>query len=342
MRLRNVSTALSSWLQCVISKDIPCPGDIFFLAPAQSSTSQYRTWLMNNGVDYGRIFTSLSAGYAALKANRNDILCVAPGSYTSTASLAWAKDQTHMIGLGGSNQKYCPTTATNGAVKFYCATASVDSILSVTSHYNQFHGIQMQNTYSNNANRCDMEIKGKNTFLKGCHLRGGNGANQLNHADGGVPLIMASGTAGAGNGFKAVDCTFGTSGNSARTVGAGAVLFEAGAASGFNPIFEHCTFEMRCETSGSANPKLIHLAGNYAVDRMLLFDDCIFYNFYENLAAMPDYCIYDECATTHTILLKNPAMYGFDAWANTTTYVFTTIANGGSDGGKAVAVDATP
>jgi hypothetical protein len=342
MRLRNVSTAFSSWLQMAISRDIPCPGDVFFLAPAHSSTSQYRTWLESNGVDSGRIFTTLAAGYAALTANRNDVLCAMPGTYTVTESLAWAKDQTHIIGLGGQNQRYCPTSATNGAVKFYCTTATIDSILSVTANYNLLKGFQTQNTASDNANRCDIQILARNTHLKDVYARGGNGANQLNHADGGVPLIVASGTAGAGNGLLVEDCILGSAGNSARTVGAGSVLFEGGAAAGYNPVFKNSTFEARCETSGSENPKLIHLAGQYAVDRILEFDHCLFYAFYENLAGQMDYAIVDGCTTTHQIVLRGGcSLVGIDKWCNVATYCFTTDPLCHTNGGEALAVDAT-
>jgi hypothetical protein len=246
------------------------------------------------------------------------------------------------MGFGGSNQRYCPTTATTGAVKIYCATTSIDSILSVTGDYVCIYGVQTQNTYSSNANRCDVQILAKNTYIKNCHLRGGNGANQLNHADGGVPLIVASGTAGAGNGLLVENTILGTSGNSARTVGAGAVLFEGGAAAGFNPKFKDCTLEMRCETSGSSNPKLVHLAADYAVDRVLEFDHCLFYAFYENHGGKMDHAIVDACTTTHDIVLRGGcSLVGIDKWCDVATHCFTTDPLCHTNGGEALAVDAT-
>lgn len=319
----------------------PGMGDIFYLVPTDASTARYKSWLEAGGVEGDHIFSTFASAYDATTACRNDVVAVLPGTYTVTASDTLDKNQTHVIGLGGPNQRHVPTTATNGTVKFYCATTGIDSIFSVTGHYIQLHNFQTQNTYSSNDNRCDIEIKGKNTYMKGIFSRGGNGENQLNHADGGVPLIIATGTAGAGNGFTAEDCIFGSAGNSARTVGAGAVLFEGGAVAGFAPVFRNCTFEMRCETSGSTDPKLIHLADDYAVDRYLLFDNCFFYNFWENMGGAPDYVIVDACATTHSIVLKNSTQMGFDNWCDVATYCFTDMPAADDEGGKAAAVDAS-
>jgi hypothetical protein len=319
----------------------PGLGDIWYVAPTDASTARYRSKLISNGVAGDHLFSTLAAAENAAIASRNDVVCVLPGSYTVTASLTWDKNQTHLVGLGGPNQFYCPTTATNGAVKLYCATSAVDNILAIAGNYNQIHGIQTQNTYNGTSNVCDVKVQARNTFIKNCHFRGGNGAGQLG-ANAGIPLYIDSSVAGGGNGFRAENCTFGTSGNSARTSGPGAVYFVGGAAAAFNPVFKNCTFEMRCETTGSSNPKLIHLAANYAVDRMLLFDDCIFYSFWENMGGNVDYAIVDACTTTHSIVLKNCAMAGIDAWCNVSTYCFATIANAGSDGGKATAVDTTP
>lgn len=313
----------------------PGVGKIFHVATASSA---YETLLKERGFNTSEIFDTIAEGYAACTASRHDVVCIWPGTYTVTASLAWAKSQTHLVGMGGPNQRYGPTTATTGDVKIYCATASVDSILSITGHHVQLRNFQTQNTYSDNANRCDIQIAGKNTYMNGVHARGGNGANQLNHADGGVPLIVSSGTAGYGNGFLAENCIFGTSGNSARTVGAGAVLFEGGAAAGFNPVFRHCTLEMRCETSGSSDPKLVHLAADYAVDRMLLFDNCVFYSMWENMGGKVDYAIVDDCATTHSIVLRQSTMVGIDFWCNVNTYCFTDIAEATDQGGEVYAV----
>ena len=333
IKKRNLHPSLVQWIMTQTGLG-PGIGEIQYVAPAASATSQYRTQLQSMGVD--PIEETIAAAEAKMVTSRNDVMLVAPGAYLVTAELEWDKSQTHLLGLGGPNQKHCPTTATEGAIQIKNVTTSIDSIFSVSGNYCQFHNIQTMNTFSHNANRADFIIGGKNTYMKGVRPRGGNGANQLNHADGGVPLIFE---ASSGNGFLAEDCFFGSAGNNARTVGPGAVLFEASAGS-FAPVFRRCTFEMRCETNTST-PKLIHLAGDYSLDRYLLFDDCFFYNFWNNLAGKPPTAIVDACATTHAIVLKNCSQFGFDAWCDVATYCFTTSPIANTDGGEALAVATT-
>jgi hypothetical protein len=330
---RNLDPSLLAWLMGITGLG-PGIGEIHYLVKENSA---YYSWLRDDlKVNAAEIHFALDAGENALTANRNDVLLVMPGAYAITASIAWDKSQTHLIGLGGPNQKHCPTTATEGAIQFKCTTSGIDSILAITGHYVQLQGFQTMNTFSHNSNRADIVVGARNTYMRGIRPRGGNGADQLNHADGGVPVIFQTADSA---GFLAEDCFFGSAGNNARTVGPGAILFET-TANAFAPVFRRCTFEMRCETNTTV-PKLIHLAGNNAVDRYLLFDDCFFYNFWLNLSGKPPIAIHDECGTTHVIMLKNCSQIGFDAWCNTATYCFTTSPVGDTNGGEAVAVATT-
>jgi hypothetical protein len=128
-RVRNMSTALSSWVQAKI--DMPA-GDVFFLCPASSSTAQYIDWLQANGVEESHYFTGLPAAYAALTAGRNDTLCVFPGSYTLTSAFTWAKDYTHMIGLAPRipvNQR-CRISSTTAALSPLITFSADGSLMS--------------------------------------------------------------------------------------------------------------------------------------------------------------------------------------------------------------------
>jgi len=328
----NLSNQIRAWVMAT-TKLGPGVGDIHYLVEEDSA---YYSWLRDDlRQESSKIHHTLAAGEAALTANRNDCLLTYPGDYVSTAEVEWDKSSAHLLGMGGANQKHCPTTAIDGAVRFYCATANVDSILSISGHHVQLQGFQTMNTYSDADNRCDIIIGGKNTYMKNIRPRGGNGANQLN-ADAGIPVIFE---AGGGNGFLAEKCFFGSAGNNARSAGPGSVMFEASAGS-FAPVFRQCTFEMRCETNTSV-PSLVALAGNYSVDRYLLFDDCFFYNFWNNLAGKPPTAILDDCATTHAIVLKNCSQFGFDAWCTSATYCFTSSPIANTDGGECLAVATT-
>ena len=335
MTITNFPDGISSWGITLHGGGGPfgvgC-GDVYYVVDTKTSNPYYDK-LIAGGAKGKNIFTTIASAYAATTTGQNDVVALTPGVYTVTAELEWANDSTHLVGLGGPNQRYCPTTATEGAVKIYCATTATDSILSISGDYCQFYGFQTQNTFSITTNRADIIIGGKNTYMNNVHARGGNGANQLNHADGGVPLIFES---GGGNGFFAERCQFGTAGNNARTVGAGAVLFES-VSSAYAPLFRDCRFEMHSETDASANPKLIHLAADYAINALLMFERCSFYNL-SNDGINLDYAIVDACTTQHQIGLMDCMMIGIDYWSNVAAYTFTNNADAVGYGGKGIVI----
>jgi len=70
------------------------------------------------------------------------------------------------------------------------------------------------------------------------------------------------------------------------------------------------------------------MAGNAAVDREVYFNDCLFYNFSENWGTQLANAIDDECASTHSIILKNCAYHGVDSMSNAAhCYTADPIAN---------------
>lgn len=104
-RVRNMSTEFSAWLQATVGADmIPGIGDVFFLAPASSSTAQFLTWLQNNGVDESHYSTSLATLYNRMKTGRNDTMVVLPGNHTLSAALVLSKSYTHIFGAGAPVQ----------------------------------------------------------------------------------------------------------------------------------------------------------------------------------------------------------------------------------------------
>src|SRR3989304_10385005 len=114
IKLGNLSASLRIWLMSTLQLG-PGIGDVFYLVV---SGSAYHVWLLNQRISGDHIFTTLAAAYAAMTNRRNDVLLVYPGTYTVTASLTWANDFCHMIGLGGPNQRGYDTYGT----QFYTTT----------------------------------------------------------------------------------------------------------------------------------------------------------------------------------------------------------------------------
>jgi len=285
---------------------------------------------------------TLSGAYPLLRDDKNDALMVIPGPspITVTASLELAQDGISIVGLA-PNQRHARTAATDGAAcAVRCVTSGVDNIFNITGNGVRLYNLDTMNTYTITTNRCDILVAGRAPYFEGCGFRGGNGANQLNHADGGVAVIMKTSVAGAGNGARFKDCHFGNSSNDARSLGPSWLLYEGAAVAGFFNEFIDCIFDTRIETVSAVVAGII-FAQNFAADRYLLFRNCFFYNFWQNHVDKANYVIYDLSGSTHDIVLMNSAYAGFDAWANTGTYVFTNMPDAGTHGGMGSAVATT-
>jgi len=304
-------------------------GEYFFLVNNKTTDLYYQT-LVNSRVRDDRIFTTLAAAYAATTANRGDVVCAFPGAYTPSASLTWSNSQTHLVGLGGLNQRSAPAAGTTGMVRFYCSTTSVTQIINVTGDYVTFSGFQMRNTYDSANNVCDLKIGGRNFTGKHLALRGGGGASQIN-AHAGIPLYL-DGT-GYANCAKFIECDIGDPFGTART--AGECIYIVGTGGQVADVeFKGCRI---MTTSETAAVSAVVAAAGASLDRYMLFEDTLFYNFSVNLASILTQTITDNVATTNMFLLTGKtAQYGWGKWANAGTHVFGGIAVPYTTGGTMV------
>lgn len=338
IKKKNLDGSLVQWIMGQTGLG-PGIGEIFYLVSQYkndgSTASQYRRSLLDSGIaDDSHIFTSLSSAYAAMTGDRNDVLLVYPGDYTITSQLTWAKNQTHILGLGGPNQRMAPAAGTDGMVRFYDTTArgSDAASIKVTGHYVQFQGFQMRNSANDVNNIADLFIVGKNFYGKNLHLRGGGGAAQIN-AFAGIPLWIDTSVAGQANCGTMVDCYIGDPHGTARTGGCTSVYFPGTAGQGTSWEFINCKL---MGTSETAAVPCVALGGNYSVDRYLLFKECIFYNFSTNLANVLTQVFDDNQTTTHMIIIDNCFQYGWGDWTDNATYVFGNQPAANAAGGKAV------
>lgn len=294
----------------------------FHLVKSKVGTDLYYEALQAKGINDKYIFATLATAEDAMVGDRGDTLYVWPGDHLVTASITWDKNNTRIIGCGSENQGYQPGTLTAGGVRLTCVTTGISEILNITGHYVSMGYLGTYNSFDAAGNYCDIRVAGKNFYGKRLSLRGGNGATQLATIGSGVPLIIDTSVAGAGNGLLIEDSIIGSSGNNARTYGPGCVQFPGGAAAGFGMKFKNTRFSTRIEAATANRVGLINLAANYAVDRELEFDGCTFYNFVQNLGTGPTYVFRDACGTTHQIILKGcHANKGFTSWTDAATYL---------------------
>jgi len=95
---RNLHPSLIQWIMTQAGLDIGS-GELHWVAPDASSTSQYRTWLQTMGVekDY-KIHTTIQAALNETTDYRNDVVLVFPGTYAE--SLVKDLAGTQVIGIG--------------------------------------------------------------------------------------------------------------------------------------------------------------------------------------------------------------------------------------------------
>lgn len=307
----------------------PGMGDVFFVAPADSA---YNTWFKKMGVDNHHLLTTPALAYAATTAARNDIVAVAPGTYAVTANLAWAKDNTHLVGLAGPNSRGGMGTG----VCINTSTAAVDSVIEVTGDNVQFHNVQTRNVGAANTNLSSLKLStGVNFYAEGCHFSAQGAATQVDTATA-CALWFYTATAGKPWGARFKNCKIGDAGELVRT--AGPVVYFSGGAAGTAKYIEFidCVIEGWCETAGIP---AVEFAANYCIDRYVLFKNTLFFNYYVNNAANLTEVFKNGCGTTFSCLLFN-CMYKGYAACNTTglNYFWGDAALPAATGGLACAL----
>jgi len=330
IKLGNLSASLRQWLMSTLQLG-PGIGDVHYLV---ENASAFHVRLLDSRIDSAHIHTSLVAGEDALVTNRNDVLLAFPGTYTETAKTTWDKSSTHLIGLGGPIQRTPAVAGTKGAVYFTSTTVGLTELLLISGHYNQFHGFGAYLPVA--AGVATINIQGRVNRLKDLYIRDGDNATQLASGVLGYALQIDPSASGYGNNNLIEDCHIGESRNTTRTAG-GQILFglTGVAAAGQQNEFKRCFIQGRAETAGCYAVKV---SGNACVDRHILWEDCVFYNFWENLANTLLTVFSDDCGSTHLHMLTGKtAQYGFTAWGET-TYAFAAMPIPNSAGGKMLVV----
>jgi len=326
IKKRNLDPSLIQWIMTTTGLG-PGVGEIRYLVPASSSTSQYRTQLQSMGVEDEDMYDDFVKAENALTGYRNDSLLVFPGTYTVTASTAWDKPNTHIIGLGGPLSQGAMGTS----ALINCETTAVASVVDVQGSNCQFHNIQMRNVAANAGNLCALKLSlGVNFYSKNSHYNGQGAATQVATA-GACAVWLYTATAGKPWGARFDDCKIGDAGEVVRT--AGPIIYFSGTAAGTAKYidFRDCVIEGWSQTA--ANPA-VHFAANYCADRWIRFKNSLFFNYYVNNVANLTQVFDNDCGTTLKVILQNSSQTGWAAWnSDGLQYIYTDVAAAGATGG---------
>lgn len=277
----------------------------------------------NDGKSPKTALATVKAAYDLCTAEKHDVVYLIAGdtAQNPTATLTWAKDYTHLIGIGPE----FPGIGCRSRIVGTHANA-LSPVLTVSARGCIIKNIQIQNEYQ--AASGGTLVSGPYNYFENVYFNG------MNHASSGNKTTSyCLSVTGAENYFKR--CTIG----SVQTIRA-AVNAELLISNGAQ-LFEDCLIQTYCETAGKF---LVSLPAGTGGLSLLRFKDCIFYCQTVNWAAgITD--VFNIAQTgSHYVLLNNCTAIGGTgagiSWADVVTHVYHNEAAPATGGGIAIAVNA--
>jgi len=301
----------------------PCIGELFFVAPNDSSSSHYRDAL---GDVADGIYTTVTAAYNAATANRNDIIFVAPGAYDEGASIDWTKDNTHLIGLGG------PVTKADYSEKnvvIYTDTTTIDYTIDLTGDHCQFINIGINNAGNDATNYAAMRVNGYGNLFRNVTFIGNLGANQLAAAACGSLAIAAN-----GHNCLFENCIIGEDCWGLRSAADSAQLMCVGETNGVR--FIDCDFR---SYSTTATVAMVNITGN-GMGRDWLFKRCQFNNYSAWNSITNRNQVFATVGTGKwtQLTLVDCHANGFDRWTDSASPVYGTMPIADDGGGLSISL----
>lgn len=251
----------SETLRSIVRKNVSLPvGEEFYLVPNKGNDAFYKK-LAANGVAQDKIFTTLASAYTNLTSGSGDTLYVAPGSYSMSAGLTWAKHYTNMIGLAAP-------VPINQRARFSSISESVSPLFTVSANGCVFENFMMSQDGSHATGAAI------NTYITGARNKfkyfTARNLGALAVVDDSCRALKLASTDGE-NLFEI--CTFGADTVDGET--ATNYVIEFAASGNQRQVFKGCYIL----GNGSANSSFILATAANSIDgSWIQFDRCLFSN----------------------------------------------------------------
>lgn len=275
----------------------------------------YEDFLANHGpyldgVD--KVYNTVADGYNAMVSNRNDILKIAShGGHTMTAMLNITKNRCHFRSMDVQMGRHygARTRLTMGVT-----TAATDiAVVKNTGVGNTFKGLKFDSSNTKAESLYAFAEGGEYSYFENCEFYKSTDLNVTGAAE----LLMN------GDSDKFKDCTFGSNVNAiSGAIIRPCVLLTRETITGKvcrDSMFEGCLFWRKC---GNVANRFVYGANANDVERMLLFDNCIFFNTKLAGATPAQNVALGASQTQGYVLLKNCTSVGAATAMSTTTGVF--------------------
>lgn len=241
-------------------------------------------------------FATLTQALTVCRSGNNDVVFVT-GTIHVTATVAWSKDKTHLIGLTAPSNNGRARISSSGSAVF-------TPMVNVTAQGCRFENFGTFYGYADaSAQICWAEAGGRN-YYKNVQFFGGGNATAAAQAGMRSLTIAGSGE----NLFE--DCTIGLD-TIVRATNANASL-EFLAATPRN-VLRRCVFQSLVSAAGDVHVTV----GAGGIDRYAYLDECAFMNAVESTGTTMSAAITANAAAGGAIVLRNPVSLGATAIATT-------------------------
>lgn len=303
-------------------KAIPLgPGEVFHVV-ANKTTDTYFQLLKNRHVDDEHIVTTLAAAYTLCTTNQGDNVLVYPGTYTTTAELAWDKDYTLVYGMGGPQQ-----SGFDQGTIITTTTATVGAVINNTGDKTRWHNLTITNQGAAATALTAFLNNGPGTRMEGCQIVGMLGATACDTALASSLQISANGYY-----FYAENCVIGTYNGQIQGSDTNAPIYFAGTGLASDGMFRKCIIQTQID---AATRPMIYVAAQ-SMGPGWFFDGCILYAFCVNHTTAMNQAVSDADIHTHDILFHNCAGVNITDWKTDAGMVWASAADAGTAGGIAV------
>lgn len=274
-------------------------------------------------------FKTITHAYSKCVAGNNDVVVIigdgtTAGTQRLSATLTWAKDATHLIGITA------PTAISQRAriSHLTTATTNINPLIAVSasgcmfSNFSVFQGIGQAST----DEQC-MNVTGDRNYFGNVHIGGMGAANGAARA-GSYVLLLNDGDENTFDG-----CTIGLD-TIARTAANASVKFSGQAQ---RNVFKDCLFPVYAT---AATPVVVDANSVGSIDRFNLFKNCSIINSGTSALAA---CVAFNASQGGFIFMDNCSALGVTDWtaSDTATVKITGPVPNGDTSGMAVNADAT-
>jgi hypothetical protein len=257
---------------------------------------------------------TLSAAYGKCTSGNNDVVLLT-GTVHVTATVAWAKNKTHLIGLAPNLRSQARARISQTGSTVFSPLVNVTGTECIFRDIGSFHGFA-----DASAQICWLDAGGRNEYTR-C-LFGGMGDTTAAAQAGGRSLKI-SGTTGE-NTFR--ECQIGLD-TITRSAANASLEFAGGTP---RNVFDRCNFPA---LTSSATALFGIATGAAAFDRFQIFQDCTFLNALKSTGiAMTAGFAFSSASPGGELLMKSCTAIGLTKWGDTNA-----LANMYVDGGAPTA-----